>query len=138
MKDTVDVLIDIQKLINRPEVKSLFTGSIWLNERPAGRKDIPDIVINCSSVSNTQTQVAFANVNIYWPNMTTPPNTGLADTANLRRVGKVVSSFLDTRWEETFSLEIEDAGAIIKDTDGTNFYNIGLIYRALQDNYKNI
>jgi hypothetical protein len=138
MKDTVDAAIDVQRLINKPEVKSLLTGTIWLGERPAGRQSLSDIVINSGTVNNMQYQIGFVEVNIYWPNMKEAPNTGLADQANLRRVGKVVSSFLDTQWEETFSLEIENAGKIFKDLDGSNYYNIGCRYRALQDNYKNI
>lgn len=134
MKDAIDVTIDIRSLINVLEVTSLINGDIFQMERPSRRAHLSDIVINCSSITNNQDQVGRVNVAVYWPNL----SNGLADQANLTRVGKVVASFLDSRWMEEFSLEVEDGGVIVKDADGSNFYNIRCVYRALQDNYKNI
>lgn len=138
MKDEIDVTLDVRSLINIPAVTTLLTGTIWQTEKPTGRQTISDIVINCSSISNTQEQIGFGNVAVYWPNFSTGANAGLADQANLRRVGKIVSGYLDTQWKEAFSLEVSDGGGIVKDTDGSNFYNIPFIYRAIQSNYQNI
>lgn len=138
MKDAIDVVIDINRLLNIPEITGLLTGKVWLMEKPAGRQAISDIVINCGSITNDQDQVGRVNVAVYVPNLKTGENAGLADSANLRRVGKIVAEKLDTRWETSFSLEVEDGGVIVKDADGSNFYNIRCVYRALQDNYKNI
>lgn len=138
MKDAIDVTLDVRNLINVPAITSLLTGTIWQTEKPTGRQTISDIVVNCSSVTNDQLQVARVNVAVYWPNFTTGVNAGLADQSNIRRVGKIVSGYLDTQWKDQFNTEVEDGGVIIKDTDGSNFYNIRVVYRALQTNYQNI
>ena len=109
MKDAIDVTIDIRSLINVPEVTSLINGDIFQTERPSKRAGLSDIVINCSSVTNNQDQVGRVNVAVYWPNL----SNGLADQANLTRVGKVVASFLDCRWMEEFRTEIEKDGGVI-------------------------
>lgn len=135
MKDAIDVIIDIRSLINVPEVTSLINGGIFQTERPSKRTGLSDIIINCSSVTNNQDQTARVNVAVYWPNL----SSDLADQVNLTRVGKVVASYLDSRWMEEFRTEIEkDGGVIVKDADGSNFYNIRCVYRSIQDNYKNI
>jgi hypothetical protein len=134
MKDAIDVTLDVRNLLNIPAVTGLLTGSIWQTEKPTGRQTISDIVVNCSSVTNNQDQVARVNVAVYWPNL----SSGLADQANLRRVGKIVTSYLDTQWKDAFHCYVEDGGVIVKDSDGSNFYNIRVVYRALQNNYQNI
>lgn len=135
MKDAIDVTIDIRSLINVPEVTSLINGAIFQTEKPSRRAHLSDIVINCSSITNNQDQVGRVNVAVYWPNL----SNGLADQANLTRVGKVVARFLDSRQMDEFRAEIEnDGGVIVKDADGSNFYNIRCVYRSIQDNYKNI
>lgn len=148
MKDCFDVIQDVKSLINVPAITGQLTGAIWSDERPNSRSTKSDIVVNSNSITNTQIQVGRASIAVYWPNMKVAEKnavvggpdviSSMADQVNLYRMGRLILPLVETQSKSTFSTEVEDPGTVIKDADGSYFLNIRLVYRSVQENYKNI
>lgn len=64
MKTTDQIVALLYQRLNVPQVTSVITGKIYLYDRPETSTS-EDIVLNCLPVTNTQPQMATANVNIY-------------------------------------------------------------------------
>jgi hypothetical protein len=141
MKDTFDVITDVRSLLNVPAVTDLVTGKIWADSRPNNSGKI-DLVVNCNAITNTATQIGYGNVNGYVPSLSVPDGKGgmqqSPDYAKMSSLCKAISPFIDTQFRETFHTEVEDAGKVFQDTDGSWFFNISFKYYSIQDNYQNI
>lgn len=133
MKDSFDVTADIISLFDVPAIRNLITGDIYADDRPDNSQLI-DIVVNSLGITNRQQQKGSGNVNIHVPNLP----SGRKDSRTLRTITKALKPHLDTQFRETFHTDIEDAGALLQDTDGTWFYNIPINYYSIQTNFKNI
>lgn len=136
MKNGLDLINDIRSLLNVSAVTSEISGKIWPNERPDNRLDKADIVVNSLAISNNQLQRGIGNVNIYVPTISTvidgkPQQT--PDYSKLNRLIGIVLPLLDDIWKETFHTEVEEPGTLLKDTDGSFFYNIKVKYYHLRE-----
>lgn len=140
MKDAFDVMTDVRSLINVPAFSSLITGGIWPNNRPNNSTKI-DVVVGVASVSNTQIQRAYGNVNIYVPTISTPDGKGgqqqTPDYAKMNALCKAAIPLLDVQYKQTFELEVDQAGSIFQDTDGSWFINIPYNYRSYNKEFNN-
>jgi hypothetical protein len=133
MKDSFDVTADIISLFNVPGINALLTGEIYADDRPNDSKLI-DVVVNCLGITNTAMQRGSANINIHAPNL---PSGG-KDSITLRSIAKAIIPYVDTQFKNTFHTDIDDGGTIMRDSDGTWFYNIPVNYYSVQTNFKNI
>lgn len=133
MKDSFDVVTDVFSLIDLPAIKSLINGDIYSNDKPSGSTKV-DIVVNSLGVTNRQMQRGSANVNIHSPNT----QSGRADSISLITIAKALIPYLDSQYRDTFYTEVDDGGTLMRDTDGSWFYNIPINYYSIQNNYQNI
>jgi hypothetical protein len=141
MKDGFDLVTDIRSLINIPEITGLIDGKIYPNLRPDNSTKT-DIVINSTTINNTQNQIGYGNINVYVPTISVANGNGgqqqFPDQAKMNTMCKAITPYVESQYRATFRTEVQDAGNIYQDTDGSWFINIRLKYRSLQDNYKNI
>jgi len=139
MKDGFDVVTDVSALLRVQPITSQLGvgGNIFPDFRPDGRADKIDIVVNTTGIINSQMQIGYANVNIYKPAVTVG-GKAQADQAGLRSLCKLVQPYLDGIWAHSFHTEIEEAGQIERDTDGSYFANITVKYYSLNTEFKNI
>jgi hypothetical protein len=133
MKDSFDVTADIISLIDIPAIKAMITGGIYADARP-DNSELIDIVVNCFGINNIAIQKASPNINIYAPNLP----SGSKDLIKLRAIAKAIFPLIDTQFKETFHTDVDDAGTLSKNSDGTWFYNIPVNYYSVQTNFKNI
>ena len=140
MKSALDLVDDIIKLIEVPAITGQISGKVWAEER---WDDVSktDILVNSTGIVNLAMQVGFANINIYVPSesQTWGGKAKLyPNRKEMKRLVALISPLVETQWKETFHCEIEEAGNILQDTDGSWFINIRVKYWSLQENYKNI
>lgn len=141
MKTGFDVITDVRSLVNVEQVTGLITGKIWANQR-LNNSDLIDVVINCNSISNTQRQIGYGNINIYVPALTIADANGgqqsYPDQATLGELCDAITQLVDSQSRATFTTIVQDSGNIYQDTDGTWFANIGFKYTSIQEDFKNI
>jgi hypothetical protein len=141
MKDGFDLVTDIRSLVNVPTVLALINGKIYSSLRP-NNSTKTDIVINGTTISNTQDQIGYGNVNIYVPGIMAANGNGgqqlFPDMAKMSSLCKAITPFVETQFRTSFRTEVQDAGNIYQDTDDTWFVNIRIKYMAIQNNYQNI
>lgn len=140
MKSALDLVDDIVKLIEVPAITSQINGKVWAEERWDDSSKA-DIVVNSTGIVNLAMQVGFANINIYVPSESQTWEGKAKFYPNrkeMKRLVALISPLVETQWKETFHCEIEEAGNIIQDTDGSWFINIRVKYWSLQEKYKNI
>jgi len=138
MKDSFDITIDVRGLLNMPAILTLLgaDGKIFQTERPTGRANFTDIVINALGITNTSLQKGSGNVNCYVPTITSN-SVKIADQAKMMVLSRAVIALIDEQYKATFQTWIEDSQNILQDSDGSYFVNIPFEYQSLQ-NYKNI
>lgn len=141
MKDGFDLVTDLRSLVNVPEITGLIDGKIYNSFRP-NNSNKTDIVVNSITISNTQDQIGYGNINIYVPALSAPDGIGgqqqVPDMAKMNSLCKSVTPLVETQFRNTFRTEVEDAGNIYQDTDGSWFVNIRIKYYSIQNNYQNI
>lgn len=140
IRDSLQLVDDIIKLIEVPAITSQITGKIWADERWDDSSKT-DIVVNSTGIINRAIQVGAANINIYVPSesQTWGGKTKLyPNRKEMKRLAALVSPLVETQWKETFHCEIEEAGRIAQDADGSWYINITVKYWSLQEKYKNI
>ena len=140
MKSALDLVDDIIKLIEVPAITSQISGKVWAEERWDDNSKA-DIVVNSTGIVNLAMQVGFANINIYVPSESQTWGGKAKFYPNrkeMKRLVALISPLVETQWKETFHCQIEEAGNIIQDTDGSWFINIRVKYWSLQEKYKNI
>jgi hypothetical protein len=133
MKDWFDVIADAISLFDVPEFRANITGDIYAGDRPAGSKKI-DVVVNCLGVTNEPMQQGTGNVNIHAPNL----SSGRPDSVTLRRIAKALIPYLEHQHRATFQTNLEEAGKLSQDSDGTWYYNIPFEYYSVQEKYYNV
>lgn len=143
MKDSFDMVTDVRSLINVPEVTDLLEeGKIYPHQRPAGRKDKVDIVVNALGVNNAQYQTGTPNINIYAASIKATQEDGsvhfLPDMYKLNILAKVILPLVESQYRDTFKTEVTDPGTLLQNPDGTWLISMQLSYRSIQDNYQNI
>lgn len=134
MKSGTKVTIDVRSLIDIPEVLNNISGEIFsyiLTEQGKGKVSI---VVACFTVTNQFIQNATVNVNIHCPML----RVGVPDLRTFDTVASLILPLLDCQWKYDFNTEVESPGVLVRDADGTYFFNIKVKYRSLQTNYKNI
>ena len=138
MKDSFDITIDVRGMLNVPVILTLLgaDGKIFQTERPTGRTNFTDIVINALGITNTSLQKGSGNVNCYVPTITSG-TVKVADQAKMMALSRAVIALIDEQYKATFQTWVDSAQTILQDTDGSYFVNIPFEYQSLQ-NYKNI
>ncbi|WP_316743803.1 hypothetical protein [Pedobacter antarcticus] len=140
MKDAIDLVNDVRALINIPMITSQITGKVWADERWDDTSKT-DVVVSSTGIVNTVIQVGYANVNIYTPSEKLayggkdklyPPRQ------ELKRISNLLIPLIESKVTSTFKTSVDEAGLIMRDTDGSWFMNIRVRYQSLQSNYKNI
>ena len=138
MKDSFDITIDVRGLLNVPAITTLLgaDGKIFQTERPTGRTNFTDIVINALGITNTSLQKGSGNVNCYVPTITSG-SVKVADQAKMMALSRAVIALIDEQYKATFQTWVDSAQSVLQDTDGSYFVNIPFEYQSVQ-NYKNI
>lgn len=141
MKSALGVVRDIRKLLLPLEPN--LGGKIYQFNR-AKNSVKNDIVINVLGASNEYMQFAIVNVNIHVPNMqiTLPNNGGTDDTQpNLAVIDTLVSLIaprLETHVESDYRTNIRNHSGMVRDNDGSWYYNLQVNYWSMQIDYRNI
>lgn len=137
MKDGIDAVGDVSRLLNIPSVKTLLgTGSIWDDARPDTRGSFTDIVVNCPAINNEWQQEGYLNVNVYAPAVANGTSK-MPNHAKLKAISNAIRPLIDNVYTETFRVYISDSGVVMRDTDGSYFLSIELKYYSIQTDYKN-
>lgn len=141
-KTAMEIVVDVRSLL--VSVQPLLAGGkIHQFFRPLNSVT-PDIVINIQGASNDYMQYAIPNVNIHLPNLkVTLPNGGGTDNTrpdllSFNNLASLVRPLLESQVRDTFRTSIRNDNGLIRDTDGTWYYNFQLNYWSLQKNYKNV
>lgn len=139
MKDAFDVILDVRTLLDKQVIAKAYGKpvDVWNNERPSGRAELSDIVINCLGISNSAIQKGSGNINCYVPSIQSGGQK-MADQLGLMALSRVIIPLVDVQYRASFITWLEDAPNILQDTDGSYFVNIPFEYQSIQDNYKNI
>jgi hypothetical protein len=141
MKDGFDLVTDLRGLVNVPDITALIDGKIYPNIRP-NNSTKTDIVINSVTINNSQDQIGYGNVNVYVPTIAGASGNGgqqqFPDYAKMNAICKAITPYVETQYRDTFRTEVEAAGNIYQDTDGSWFINIRIKYRSIQTDYQNI
>lgn len=140
MKTGIQMVVDVAKLLQVPQVTGLISGKVWQHQRPAN-SNREDIVVNSLALTNQQLQKGVVNVNIHVPNASvvvdSVTDNTLPDLAKMHAIEQAVIPLLEARWEDSFHTDIDEPGQPFQ--DGTNWYlNIRVNYHAVQMNYQNI
>jgi hypothetical protein len=139
MKDCFDVTTDVRGLLNVPSITNLLgpNGNIYQTERPSGRANMTDLVINCLGVTNEALQKGSGNINAYAPAIVS--NTvKLADQLRLSALAKAIIPLIDAQYKSSFQTWLDEVPTVMQDTDGSYFVNIPFEYQSVQTEFKNI
>jgi hypothetical protein len=136
MKDGIDVVGDVVKLVNVQAVRDLMSGgSVWPDARPDSRSTFTDIVVNCPSINNEWQQEGYVNVNVYAPAIASGTSK-LPNHAKLKALSNLIRPLITDIYTDTFRVYISHAGIIMRDTDGSYFMSIELKYYSIQTQFK--
>lgn len=137
MKDGIDVVGDVTRLLNVPAVVGLLGagGSIWPDARPDNRSTFTDIVVNCPAINNEWQQEGYLNVNVYAPAVVNGTSK-MPNHAKLKAISNAIRPLIDNVYTNSFRVYVSDAGVLLKDADGSYFLSIELKYYSIQTQFK--
>jgi hypothetical protein len=139
MRDSFDITIDVSTMLDVPAIRTLIgtDGEIYQSERPSGRTDKTDIVVNAWGITNDALQKGSGNINIYAPGIISG-HSMVADQAKLLSISRAIYPLIDSQYRTNYQTWIEYSATIMRDTDGSWFVNMPFEYQSVQDNFKNI
>jgi hypothetical protein len=141
-KTAMAIVRDIRSLII--SVEPLLSGGKICQFARAKNSQKMDIVINIQGASNDYMQFAIPNVNIHVPNpsITLPNNGGIDNTQpdllNFNNLAELIRPMLEGQVKNTFRTNIRSDNGLIRDTDGSWYYNFQLNYWSLQESIKSV
>lgn len=137
MKTALDIIKDLRKLL-LPIETSLEGGKIRQYNRVLNSKS-NDVVINIQGASNEYMQFAIANINIHTPNLSLElPNNGGKDNtqpnlAVFNTLVLLITPLIKKHVATDFKIELRKDNGLIRDNDGSWYYNIQLNYYSMQE-----
>lgn len=137
MKTALDIIQDLRKLL-LPIEPQLSGGKIRQYYRVMNSK-ANDVVINVQGADDEPMQFAIVNINIHSANLAlTLPNNGGTDNTqpNLAVFNTLVQLIMPTikmHVESTFKIRMRKDNGLIRDNDGSWYYNIQLNYYSMQE-----
>lgn len=137
MKTALNIIQDLRKLL-LPIEAQLSGGKIRQYNRLLNSVT-NDIVLNILGADNEFMQFAIANINIHTVNTSLElPNNGGKDNTqpNLAAFDNLVSLVMPIVEEhigETFRIKIRKDVGLIRDSDGSWYYNIQVNYWSIQN-----
>lgn len=133
MKIDFDIIDDIRKIINIPEITALVSAIRPFESLPTDFSNKSKfIVINMLAGTADQMQQGTVNVNIYVPDYA----DGYADVSNLRSITNAVYPLLDGAYTDFVSLEITNTPKTYKETDVPGYHYTNLRIRFYNPNVK--
>lgn len=138
MKHVSDMTRDVFELLSIPLVTSEISGEVWedVMHKDAGSKT--NIVVKGIALSNTAIQRGITYINIHAPNLTIDNDPNFPNKPELYRVRDLVFPLVDTVYQNSFNVLVEEADEILPDKDGGWYLSIVLRYQSFQGDYKNI
>lgn len=140
MKNGFDVVVDVESLLNVPELTNTIDGKIWRQIRPSGSKKT-DLVIGYLFGDNEQIQTAIVNIRIHVPSLSIKVDgvkTEYPNQDELNRLAKLVEKLVDYKSGLTFWTDVSEPGELFTNTDGTYFSRVQVEYHSFQDSFKRI
>ena len=140
MKTALQMVIDVARALNVPEVTSLISGRVWQHQRPANSQK-EDIVVNSLALTNQPLQQGVVNVNIHVPALSVTlegrADNTLPNLAKMQAIEAAITPLLEASWREGFHTDIDEPGQPFQE-GGTWYLNIRVNYYSEQSNFQNI
>lgn len=135
MKTALDIIQDLRKLL-LPIEPQLSGGKIRQYYRVMNSKS-NDVVINVQGADDEPMQFAIVNINIHTAN-TSLPITGGTDNTNpnlavFNTLVQLIMPMVKLHVESTFKIRLRKDVGLIRDNDGSWYYNIQLNYYSMQE-----
>ncbi|RZJ86760.1 MAG: hypothetical protein EOO20_17590 [Chryseobacterium sp.] len=135
MKTALDIIQDLRKLL-LPIEPQLSGGKIRQYYRVMNNK-ANDVVINVQGADDEPMQFAIVNINIHTANLSLPITGGTDNTnpnlAVFNTLVQLIMPVVKMHVECSFKIRLRKDNGLIRDNDGSWYYNIQLNYYSMQE-----
>ena len=135
MKTALDIIQDLRKLL-LPIEPQLSGGKIRQYYRVLNSK-ANDVVINVQGADDEPMQFAIVNINIHTANLSLPITGGTDNTnpnlAVFNTLVLLIMPLVKLHVASDFKIRMRKDNGLIRDNDGSWYYNIQLNYYSMQE-----